>query len=342
MNKLGLFILSLVVVFNLNAQSNCVSEILSKPCVTFDVVNHGITNMDNYIFTWKFGDNTSEDGAIVNHCYMTSGEYRATLSLLNKENGGYFEDEIILEINIVDPIKLDIMISDSLIHGEKKVLRHSIELDSSKTVLNTKWLVDDVLFSEENNAQLNKIEIGQHKLRVELLLSDSLELCTEKIIRIVPGHLFDYETRFLRDRAHFTNDTLIWSGNQISQIGDITKLESVFFNLDSYQLTDEIKTALNANLDKLSNYQDGKLLIGTFTHTEGDFDRNRELSLLRSNAIKGYLKNRGMKEDAISIADPLMVIELKNTCSDLLDCDYLDENLNRRTDFKIVDLGANK
>ena len=341
MKKFGLFLILGLLISSSYAQSVCINEIVSKPCVVFDVVEHGIIDVEDYIFTWDFGDNQTADGAIVTHCYYYSGDFKATLSLLNKETGGYFEEEILLNIKIAEPLRLDILIPESISQGETYLLKHTLESDTTKTIERTKWIVDDLLVSENDHTKLKKLSIGQHKLRVELAMGDGLELCMEKIVTVSPEDLFTYQTRFLRDQSHYVHDSLVFSGNQIHQFGKITTLESVFFELDSDQLTAQIKTILDANFKILAGYQDKKIRIGTFTHTEGDFDRNRELSLSRSRAIVSYLKNKGMKEGSLEVADPLKIIELKNTCSDLLGCYYLDENLNRRSDFKIIDLNIN-
>tara|TARA_R110000868_G_scaffold155737_2_gene382320 strand:- start:512 stop:889 length:378 start_codon:yes stop_codon:yes gene_type:complete len=120
--------------------------------------------------------------------------------------------------------------------------------------------------------------------------------------------------------------------------GSAYKLNSVFFKLDALELTESSKKILEENVRLVKSFKDLKLQVGSFTHSDGDYEQNRKLSIKRSEVIKKYLASKGIKKDQIEVADPDQYQALKNTCSDFLDCSYVDEKLNLRADIKIIQL----
>ena len=331
--------LSIILVFIASssiAQDNCVSKISSNECVLFDIVHHGFVSPEQYIFTWNFGDGMSGDGPKVNHCYAQIGNYEATLSLTDRETGGYFENEIVFDVAISQSLEL-LIVSKDTINAQDR-LNPVFALSREEAIpTNIQWSIDGEVLEGEQPTVMD-LPIGDHLLRVTMEVVGTPGMCTEKVIHVRPGGLFEYETRYLKDYTHIITDSLIWSGNHILVGETNTSLSSFFFGLDDASLSDENKRIIANNVNKLKSYPEAIVEVGVFTHTEGNFDHNRKLSLSRAKAIAAYMIKSGFPKDKVQIGDPSVNLDLKNTCTDLLDCTYLDPAFNQRADTKIISL----
>ncbi|MEP4533763.1 MAG: PKD domain-containing protein [Cyclobacteriaceae bacterium] len=120
-----------------------------------------------------------------------------------------------------------------------------------------------------------------------------------------------------------------------------TYLVPVFFELNTSGFSKKMKKNLSRNIDILNEYPFLSVMIGCYTHTGGSFSRNIELSRDRSQLIKSYMVAEGIEESRLVLGDPTAQRSLINTCV-TLGCDYEEEALNRRADFKILGLNNNQ
>lgn len=319
------------------AQSNCVSTINSETCVTFNVVEHGIENPELYIFHWDFGDGQKDIGSKITHCYEVSGSFTAKLSLTNIQNGAFFEDELDVDVQIKKAFVLGLNIPDTVYHGTDFEFNIAIGEGDASNIETENWEVNGESFSNRFDA-MKSMKLGLNQVRSNLLLKSGIELCSEKEVLMLPSNEFEFESRYLKDRVHHSNDSLIWSGNMIVHKGSEYKINPVFFQLDDMELTETSKKTLEENVRLLRTFTEFKIQVGSFTHSEGDYELNRKLSVKRSEVVKKYLISKGLSKDQIEVADPDQYQSLKNTCSDFLDCSYVDEKLNLRTDIKLIQL----
>ncbi len=315
------------------AQSPCISTLQGQSCVTFDVVKHGIQQPELYIFHWDFGDGEKGEGPKVTHCYTKSGEFKASLSLTNKENDVYFEDELSLSVNIKPGLELSLLLPDTVVHNEP--FDYDIVLDGEKTASPSRveWFVNSV--PGGGGLPNDMLRVGSHIIRAEANVGNDVVLCAEKKLTVVPAADVTYETRFLKDVVHQSEDGWIWSGNSIVLDESTVQLQSVKFDKDQTEVNKSMQAILDVNIDILKRFPSLEVTIGSFTHSGGEFDHNRNLSLIRSEAIRKYMVDKGISADRLQVADPAIASALDNTCADNLGCDYVDEALNLRTDFKI-------
>lgn len=317
------------------AQSNCTSSLETESCVTFDMVEHGIIKPEQYIFNWDFGDGSKGEGVRVTHCYEKPGKFTAKMSLTNIENGAYFEDELDVNVVIQPPVSLHIMAPDTVYEQEDFIFRMQLDPDQGNQATNVLWYVNGTPYDRQQ--VMENLSMGLNKLKVELTMGSAQRLCAEKDLIMMPNDL-KHDTRYLKDVLHQSADGIAWSGNSIVDNDTTMTLQSVFFQLDKIEISDEMEPVLMENAGIIKNYPNVKIVIGSFTHSDGDYDLNRSLSLKRSEAIRKYLLSKGATRENLEIADPDEHPALENTCSDYLGCEYVDEELNLRTDFKITQL----
>ncbi|MEO9474463.1 MAG: PKD domain-containing protein [Cyclobacteriaceae bacterium] len=115
----------------------------------------------------------------------------------------------------------------------------------------------------------------------------------------------------------------------------------VLFELNTSEFSKKMKKTLDKNIEVLKEYEFLQVMIGCYTHTGGSYSRNLSLSVDRSQLIKSYLVAGGIEESRLLLGDPSVHRSLINTCV-TQGCDYEDENLNRRADFKILGLNSDQ
>lgn len=114
------------------------------------------------------------------------------------------------------------------------------------------------------------------------------------------------------------------------------KTEAVYFNFDSFVIRDDAKE----ELDRLANYlieNDGaKLKIESHTDSRGSAAYNKYLSGKRAEASKDYLISKGVSADQIVSATGYGEEELQNDCHDGVSCSRQAHQLNRRSEFILI------
>lgn len=314
----------------------CVSSITSQSCVTFDVVKHGIQNPELYYFQWEFGDGKIGVGTKVDHCYVKPGTYKTILSLMNKENGVYFEDELQIKVQILPHFSIEVE-APSMASKENVFLRLGLLEGDQSHFEHIRWTINELELDVAHSTLDELMKIGSNRLKAELLLKSGVTLCAEKKMMVLTTD-YSHDTRFLKDRDHYIHDSLKWSGNTIIENGELYKIASVFFDSHHNILSSRAKQILKNNVQLLKKWNKVSLQIGSFTYTEGHYDHNRKRSMHRSELVRHYLMTLGLSKDQISMADPNNDASLKNTCESNPDCDFIDTHLNWRTDIKIKEM----
>lgn len=164
------------------AQSVCSSSIVATSCVTIDVVEHGIKNPELYRFLWDFGDGKKGEGSKVDHCYEKSGKYNSTLTLLNKEIGAHFSDELEIEVQIPTYFAITVNAPDTVKRNTNFFFNMEIVEGNLGQIENIKRTINNLESDIENNNLEEFMNIGINSLRVELLLKTGEILCAEKDI----------------------------------------------------------------------------------------------------------------------------------------------------------------
>ena len=114
------------------------------------------------------------------------------------------------------------------------------------------------------------------------------------------------------------------------------RLNPIFFELDQEELSRKIRKTLDDNIEIMKSLPMLNVGIGVFTSSGGSYNKGLALSTERAGLIKKYLVENGIEEERILVYKPNESRTLINSCI-TGNCDYVDEALNRRADFKFLD-----
>ncbi|MBK6983673.1 MAG: OmpA family protein [Bacteroidetes bacterium] len=112
---------------------------------------------------------------------------------------------------------------------------------------------------------------------------------------------------------------------------DIT--ETLYYELGESELTQSSKSLLTKVKKVMDTYPEFKLLVISHTDSQGDDEGNLKLSIKRSETVISYLSSIGIKMDRLKAAGK-GEMEIRNRCTNGVDCSDKEHEYNRRTEFK--------
>ena len=188
-----------------------------------------------------------------------------------------------------------------------------------------KWEVTGVKFQfEKSEVQVVNISENQNEYEIKILLNPVEEFPVD-----LPSPLTEFLTAISADPS---------KGGAGMGVGDTLNIQPIYYDFDK----SDLRVAGEEELDKLLGIMDEfpNLIIGLFSHTDfkGDKEYNLLLSQRRANAAFDYLVEKGMDPDRLQPSgkgESMPEIE----CTD---CTEEQDQRNRRTEFVIVGLKADK
>jgi peptidoglycan-associated lipoprotein len=126
-----------------------------------------------------------------------------------------------------------------------------------------------------------------------------------------------------------TEDEL-FAKETLAQLNERAPLTDVFFDLDSVELREESRAALQKNLTWLKRWTSTKVVVEGHADSRGTNEYNLALAERRAAAVRDYLVNLGLASDRITI---LSLGEEQPACSEETEACWQQ---NRRGHFRFT------
>lgn len=140
------------------------------------------------------------------------------------------------------------------------------------------------------------------------------------------------------DQIIFIKDSIVsWSEKILNKTRGVLKIETnpIYFNRDKFELRSDAVSELSKVIILLKKYPKLKVEIGSHTDSRENDSYNLKLSEQRTNSVLSWLLNQGVS--------PLQLrgkgfgeTKLINSCSNGSNCTEEEHQLNRRTEFVIL------
>ena len=132
-------------------------------------------------------------------------------------------------------------------------------------------------------------------------------------------------------------DTILISANDFKRERSYLMLNTkpIYFDKDKFNIRDDAEAVLTEALDILIKYPNLIIEIGSHTDARADDDYNLELSNNRAQSSIKWFLNRGISSSRIK-GKGYGETQLVNKCSNGIECTDKEHQLNRRTEFVIV------
>jgi outer membrane protein OmpA-like peptidoglycan-associated protein len=120
--------------------------------------------------------------------------------------------------------------------------------------------------------------------------------------------------------------------------GDVFRIENIYYNYGKYDIRrDASKELDNTVLPILKKYPSLVIEMRSHTDSRSSSEFNQELSDNRARAVVEYLVKKGIGAERM-IAHGYGETMLVNGCADGVDCSEQKHQLNRRTEFKVLNV----
>lgn len=114
-----------------------------------------------------------------------------------------------------------------------------------------------------------------------------------------------------------------------------------YFDLNQSDLRDDAKSMLDKNIELLKKNPSLAININGYADSRGSEAYNKGLSQRRANTIKAYMTKNGISNKRIQKTTGFGESKLVNGCSDGVECTEAEHQLNRRTEFDVMNLVKN-
>ena len=121
------------------------------------------------------------------------------------------------------------------------------------------------------------------------------------------------------------------------EIGQKFEIGNIYYEFDKWNILPESENELDKLVKVLKDNPSWKVELGSHTDCRGTDEYNMELSQKRSDSAVSYIVAHGINQGRI-IAKGYGESQLVNNCSDGVDCTEDEHRMNRRTEFKILEM----
>lgn len=149
------------------------------------------------------------------------------------------------------------------------------------------------------------------------------------------GYLFHSENFDIPNTAAFQEVEKNIELKQLA-VGSKIVLRNIFFDLDKATLRAESTAELERLIKLMNDVPTLKIELGGHTDSRGSDSYNLQLSKKRAKAVVDYLTNKGISADRLKW-EGYGETELVNDCSNGVQCSEEQHQMNRRTEFKVLE-----
>jgi len=125
--------------------------------------------------------------------------------------------------------------------------------------------------------------------------------------------------------------------NPLPNIVKLAELNTIYFDFDKYSIRKDAALELDKIVSLMQkDYPEMVIRIESHTDSRGKLSYNDKLSIDRANATYEYLISNGIDPARITEHQGFGERKLTNGCEDGFNCEEVDHQLNRRTQFIVV------
>ncbi|MEO1050714.1 MAG: OmpA family protein [Bacteroidota bacterium] len=121
------------------------------------------------------------------------------------------------------------------------------------------------------------------------------------------------------------------------EVNKPVKIENIYYDFDKANIRADAVPELEKLFSLLDDNRNVKVEISSHTDARGDWLYNQDLSQKRAESVVQYLIQKGITEERL-VAKGYGESRLLNYCKDNSICDEADHQVNRRTEFKVVQI----
>ena len=195
-----------------------------------------------------------------------------------------------------------------------------------------------VMLLDENNIKLKEVVTGEDGSFV----FEDLDSSTKYILKTVKG------TYFIDEQSVLTKDNeLVQADVSMKKLKELIiledgikklKIDMIFFDFDKFYIRKDAANELDKLVEVMNEHKSMVIKIESHTDSRGKRAYNKYLSDKRAKSTREYLISQGISPDRIQSAIGYGEERLLNECNGTVRCSSAKHQLNRRSEFIIVEM----
>ena len=226
------------------------------------------------------------------------------------------------------------------------------DIYSFKNIINLNAIAGEVT-NQENDDLLANVAVALFNEEGEKLMettTDSLgRFVFEDLLPSKKYHLVSLMDGFLEEKTEVStkDNEKIFINHSITPIRDLLvrenevlkiKTENIYFDFDKFNIKRQAAEELDKLVDVMKSNPDMVIRIESHTDSRGSTAYNKYLSDKRAKSSRDYIISKGIDASRIESAIGYGEERLLNDCGDGIRCGREQHNLNRRSEFIIVNM----
>lgn len=192
----------------------------------------------------------------------------------------------------------------------------------------------EVVLYDEEGTEINKTKVrddAQYKFRID-------PYKPYKITGTKKDYTTDIKDVLTQEGVDQEIDLLIKKEEFVFVRGKcIVLIDPIYFDFDKYNIRPDAAIELDKVVEIMNKYPELIIEGGSHTDSRGRFKYNETLSSRRAHSTVDYIKSKGIGANRIS-AKGYGETVLVNGCADGVNCSEAEHQLNRRTEFTVVNI----
>ncbi len=167
-------------------------ELKEQKCVLIDASSSYDSISADIRFQWNLGDGTTANGLKVKHCYNDFGTYQATLDILTNTGEILTHNEMVLDVFIKEPVKIDVVVHDTLQINESFTPHWEISKLFTYRPKRISFDYGDGQYGCENNLAHIYLKPGYYNIKMIMVLdheSGEVAIYSEKKVLVEGSNL---------------------------------------------------------------------------------------------------------------------------------------------------------
>ena len=116
----------------------------------------------------------------------------------------------------------------------------------------------------------------------------------------------------------------------------LLQLSTIYFDFDKYYIRKDSEVEIEKVIAAMEKYPSLKLKVNSHTDSRGPAAYNLWLSQKRAESTVNYMFKKGISQDRL-MSEGFGETKLLNDCSDGIKCSALKHDVNRRSEFIILE-----
>lgn len=119
--------------------------------------------------------------------------------------------------------------------------------------------------------------------------------------------------------------------------GAVVRLDNIYYDYDKYEIRSDAAIELNKLVKIMEDNPTMKIELGSHTDSRGSHPYNANLSQKRAQAVVAFLTQKGVSSSRLK-SKGYGETRILNKCVDDVECTESEHQLNRRTEFTILEI----